>query len=74
MNQYYDPPGLEFKDATGKHFKIVTDGHMKGWLVRKHPDGQWVTQRQLDLNDTLKIIGELRFPGLQELRFEEVVS
>lgn len=30
---------------------VCLDGRWKGWLFRKHPDGQWVSVRKLDLAD-----------------------
>lgn len=27
---------------------VCLDGRWKGWLFRKHPDGQWVSVRKLD--------------------------
>ena len=43
----YDPAGTRFYDVTsGREMKYVTEGHAKGWIVYKHPDGQWVTLRK----------------------------
>lgn len=30
---------------------VCLDGRWKGWLFRKHSDGQWVSVRKLDLTD-----------------------
>lgn len=34
-------------------FGVCLDGHWRGWLFRKHPDGHWVSQAKLDLVDAL---------------------
>lgn len=43
-----NPPGLEFYDGASKRrMKLVYEGHWAaGWIVFKHPDGQWVTLRK----------------------------
>ncbi len=33
---------------------VCLDGRWKGWLFHKHPDGQWVSVRKLDLADPNK--------------------
>ena len=53
-----DPPGIEFYDAaTGKHCKLVTGDStpFSGWIVYKHPDGQWVTWRKATADDIARI-------------------
>lgn len=48
----YDPAGVEFYDVVGqRHMKYVTEGHHKGWIVYKHPDGQWVSFREATAKD-----------------------
>lgn len=53
----YVPPGIEFYDsATRQTMRIVTKGHNKGWLVRKHghaPD--WVTVREATRDDLERV-------------------
>lgn len=47
-NDFIDPPGVEFFDTLSqRQMKLVTDGSWAGWIVYKHPDGQWVTLRRL---------------------------
>jgi hypothetical protein len=45
-----DRSGLEFYDATTrrtmKYMYPDTDHWTAGWLLYKHPDGQWVTYRK----------------------------
>ena len=45
-----DPTGLEFYDAaTNRTMKYVypdTPHWTAGWILYKHPDGQWVTLRK----------------------------
>jgi hypothetical protein len=50
-----DPAGLNFYDNKSKRrMKLVYSGHyLAGWILYKHPDGQWVTLRkatEADLN------------------------
>lgn len=50
-----NPAGLNFYDNKSKRqMKLVYEGHyLSGWLLYKHPDGQWVTLRkatEADLN------------------------
>ncbi|QWY83221.1 hypothetical protein [Rhizobium phage RHph_X2_25] len=33
---------------------VCLDGKWKGWLFRKHPDGQWVSVRKLDEADPVE--------------------
>ncbi len=52
----YDPKGTRFYDkASGREMKYVTEGHAKGWIVYKHPDGQWVTLRKATEEDLLAL-------------------
>jgi hypothetical protein len=59
---------LEFYDVSTKQIMMIkVGGAYKGWLFRKHPDGQWVIVREAtkdDINAILKIteksIGRVR--------------
>ena len=42
----YEPGGIRFTDAHQGAMLLITDGDYKDWVCYKHPDGQWVTQRQ----------------------------
>lgn len=33
---------------------VCLEGKWKGWLFRKHPDGQWVSVRKLDEADPME--------------------
>ena len=58
MMNAYDPPGIEFYDPwTGRTVKYITRGpvHTVGWLVWKHPDGQWVTQCKATDDDLVRL-------------------
>lgn len=48
--QTFDVPGLEFYDAasqrTMKYVYPDTKHWAAGWILYKHPDGQWVTLRK----------------------------
>ena len=35
---------------------VCMDGRWKGWLFRKHPDGQFVSVRKLDEVDPMELI------------------
>lgn len=54
-----NPPGLEFYDdgskCTMKYVYPDTEHPAAGWLLYKHPDGQWVTLRKATENDIQKI-------------------
>jgi hypothetical protein len=56
-----DPPGIEFFDAaTSRRMKYVYPGSSHwtaGWLLYKHPDGQWVTLRKATRDDIAAISG-----------------
>ena len=54
MSSQNDPVGLEFFDtATKKRMKYVypDSPHWTGWILYKHPDGQWVTLRKATYAD-----------------------
>ena len=47
-----NPPGIEFLDCISQRkMKLVTDGEWKGWIVYRHPDGQWVSLRRATEED-----------------------
>lgn len=54
-----DPVGLEFFDnATKKRMKYVypdSKHWAAGWILYKHPDGQWVTLRKATQQDIERI-------------------
>jgi hypothetical protein len=52
-----DPPGLKFYDGASRRWmKLVYEGHWAaGWIVFKHPDGQWVTLREATSEDLDRI-------------------
>ena len=54
-----DPSGINFYDnATGKHMKYVypdSPHWTAGWILYKHPDGQWVTLRKATDDDINRI-------------------
>lgn len=50
----FDPDGIEFFDAASERtMKLSTQiGHWThGWILFKHPDGQWVTLRRATAED-----------------------
>lgn len=54
-----DVPGLEFFDAaSNRMLKYVypdTPHWAAGWILYKHPDGQWVTLRKATEDDVSRI-------------------
>lgn len=59
-SKHYDPPGLNF-NANGKEVKYCYPDcereSLRGWLLYKHPDGQWVSLRKAT-DDDIKRINE----------------
>ncbi len=56
MSEPYEPKGTRFHDAaSGREMLYVLEGHMKGWICYRHPDGQWVTLREATEED-LKVL------------------
>lgn len=48
----HNPAGIEFFDmSSGKIMRLVIEGTYKGWIVYRHPDGQWVTLRKATEQD-----------------------
>lgn len=54
----FDPPGLQFYDErTSRYMKYVypdaqgAPEHVRGWILYRHPDGQWVTYRKANDKD-----------------------
>jgi hypothetical protein len=70
-------PGVIFYDATeGRTMKYVdpeSKHRAAGWLLYKHPDGQWVTLRKADSAD-LEIIANLANRGEKDPREAVPVS
>lgn len=59
MAEAFEVPGLEFYDwASDRMMKYVypdTPHWCAGWILYKHPDGQWVTLRKANEEDLAKI-------------------
>ncbi len=48
----FEPKGTQFWDqASGRQMMLVLEGPSSGWIVYKHPDGQWVALREATLDD-----------------------
>jgi hypothetical protein len=58
MSDHYDPPGLNF-EVNGKQMKYCYPDcpreSLRGWILYKHPDGQWVTLRKATDDDIRRI-------------------
>lgn len=55
---HFDPPGLRFFDkASNREMKYIYPDapQWSGWIVYKHPDGQWVSLREAT-DDDLRVI------------------
>ena len=35
-----------YDSASNREMALIGEGSYKGWIVYKHPDGQWVTLRK----------------------------
>jgi len=47
---------LQQCDGTVTHAACLdSDSHYYGWLMWKHPDGQWVTKRKLDNRELMQV-------------------
>jgi hypothetical protein len=56
----YTPPGFEFYDAASdRTMLLVDDGPWAGWIVYRHPDGQWVSLRVATAADIDRIFTAL---------------
>ncbi len=52
----YEPEGLKFYDrASRREMMLVRAGPASGWLLYRHPDGQWVTLRKASDDDYLSL-------------------
>lgn len=54
-----DPRGLRFYErSSGKVMKLVDDpaSDWNGWLLYRHPDGQWVTLRKATDEDRTRLL------------------
>ena len=59
----YSPPGILFIDLlSGREMKLVTGGDYKGWIVYRHPDGQWVTLRKATQKDLGNLVNAGQTP------------
>lgn len=56
MSTNYEPYGYKFFDAArGQEMMHCQEGPWEGWLLYKHPDGQWVSLRKATADDILKL-------------------
>lgn len=52
----FEPKGYRFSDLNSKReMMLVSEGEWNGWLVYRHPDGQWVTLRKATEEDIHKL-------------------
>ena len=62
VTRHFQPEGIEFYDFKSfRHMLYVQQGHDKGWLCYKHPDGQWVMLREATPSDIDKLNTPVRF-------------
>ena len=60
MNDIYEPVGTRFYDLAGKRSMMLVSNDepredMRGWLLWRHPDGQWVTLRKATADDLSRL-------------------
>lgn len=59
----YEPKGMVFW-SKGKSIMLVSDEEpresLRGWLLYRHPDGQWVTLRKATNSDLQAVYGSGR--------------
>lgn len=54
--KHYEPTGVKFYDtASRREMMYSQDEDTRGWLLWKHPDGQWVTLRKATKDDIGRI-------------------
>lgn len=54
------PVGHRFIDGnSGREMVLITEGHAKGWIAYRHPDGQWVSLRVATDIDRHSILSRL---------------
>lgn len=56
----YTPKGIEFIDLhSGRQMLLVSEEEeqvsWRGWIMWRHPDGQWVSLRKATADDRLRI-------------------
>jgi hypothetical protein len=50
-------PGKTLRGAvTGDEYRVMNFHSDGPWLFRKHPDGQWVSLKKLDLSGIIELI------------------
>jgi hypothetical protein len=55
-SETYEPKGIKFFEMGSKHeLLLVVEGSWAGWLLYRHPDGQWVSLRKATQDDLAKI-------------------
>lgn len=55
-SQALQPSGPRFYDLNGGGLKSLHRWGDEWWVVRRHPDGDWVTERKLTIEDAVKIV------------------
>jgi len=66
--EIFNPPGVAFFDLrSGRQMKRVTSGPWSGWIVYKHPDGQWVSLRKANDVDNRRIDLALNKPPVHHV-------
>jgi len=63
--QNYEPKGCRFYDAaSGREMMLVDEDEprksIRGWILYRHPDGQWVTLRVATPEDRERIVELMR--------------
>lgn len=59
----YEPVGVKWTEMPeNKQYMLVTEGIWKDWIVKKHPDGQWVSQQKVTPEERDAILAKLLKP------------
>lgn len=59
MTANYEPDGIKWTSDQGTEFLLITAGPHKGWVCKRHPDGQWVTDQKPSEQDRIALLDKL---------------
>jgi len=56
----YEPVGVKWTEMPdNRQYMLVTEGIWQDWIVKKHPDGQWVSQQKVTPEERDAILAKL---------------
>ena len=67
VSDTYEPAGTRFYDIAGQRSMLLVSEHepredLRGWLLWRHPDGQWVTLRKATDDDLARVRQDFASP------------